>query len=632
MEKSSQKSKPVAVPNQSSVGKLPVATKLSWGVGGFGENIANSAILSLIYPIFNVALGFSTLAIGLAMSISRIVDAVVDPIVGNLTDNTRSRWGRRRPWMFVGSIMMAFFFCTVWFLPTWMPQLPKMVTVHVQNAAKAGEAAAAARKAESAPAREIAPKLRDSLSWYVVSVQDVTLTPETASGSFNLELRRVPKAATTFTVSPTTEAGKPAHVTVSPERLTFTPENWQTPQAVTVTMAAATSGDAAAEVATVVRILPSNDVLNSPALHKLGITSHSSLKMFVAFASICLLFYFSFTVFVIPFSGLGIELTDDYNERTNLQIYRLVASFCASLLVGYLYLWSQKAGAWLGGDEVLGARVVGIGIGLLVLISTMLPALFCRERFAFTEQKKEHLPLLKAIQLTAVNKSFRMLMGSVFSVFMGLFFSLPFMTYIGIYHCCSGDKMLAAKIGGVMTIVQTVGQFLAMPIISWANKRVDKKSILFTGLCISIVGYVSSWWLFTPAHPWLQIIPVVVAAWGLCSCWAVNGSFAADICDEDELHTGHRREGLYSAVFAFVYKSAIGVVALGSGALLAWVGVAGQETSLPAEILLKVRLAYLSIPVVFLSFAVLAMWFYPLTRDRVAEIQAQLKSRREKAV
>ncbi|MBI5919750.1 MAG: MFS transporter [Nitrosomonadales bacterium] len=605
-----------ASPPFTSVGKLPVSTKLAWGVGGFGENIANAAILSLVYPIFNVALGLSTLAIGLAMALSRIVDAVVDPIVGNLTDNTHSRWGRRRPWMFVGSILMALFFCAVWFLPTSMPQLPKMVAVHLLDAK-------AAQKATTEPAHDTAPKLYDSLSWYVVSAQDVTLTPDSATGSFQVELRHAPDSATSFSIVPADSAQASA-LTVSPAQLVFTPENWQTPQTVSVT-ALATSGEASHAL----RILPSADVLDSPALQQIGITSYSALQMFLAFASVCLLFYFSFTVFVIPFSGLGIELTDDYNERTNLQIYRLVASFCASLLVGYLYLWSQKAGAWLGGDEVLGARAVGIGIGLLVLISTMLPALFCRERFSSAERKKAPLPLLKAVQLTAVNKSFRMLMGSVFAVFMGLFFSLPFMTYIGIYYCCGGDKLLAAEIGGVMTIVQTVGQFLAMPLISWANQRVDKKTILFTGLAISIVGYASSWWLFTPENPWLQIIPVVVAAWGLCACWAVNGSFAADICDEDELNTGHRREGLYSAVFAFVYKSAIGIVALGSGALLAWAGVAGQETMLSDDTLLKVRLAYLCIPVVFLSLAVWAMWFYPLTRERVASIQAELKSRRD---
>ena len=599
-------------------GKLPVKTKLGWGVGGFGENIANSAILSLVFPIFNVALGFSTLAIGLAMAVSRIADAVIDPIIGNLTDNSRSRWGRRRPWMFVGSILMTLFFSAVWFLPSLVPQLPKLVTVHLQSHA-------VTQSAKSAAA------LNDSLSWYVVSSKDIRLGPDATDGSFSVALRQAPETAMAFTIEQVANGSIPLRLTVSPAQLTFTPENWQTAQSVRITTAE-TIAAGTTEITTSLRILPAVDVLDSPLLHRIGISSWSALWMFVAFALLCLFFYFSFSVFVIPYSGLGIELTDDYAERTNLQIYRLVASFCASLLVGYLYLWSQMAGAWLGGDEVLGVRLVGLGIGLLVLISTMLPALLCRERFADIEKKKHHLSLLKAISLTATNRSFRMLMGSVFSVFMGLFFALPFMTYIGIYHVCLGDKMLAAEIGGVMTIVQVTGQFLAMPLISWASERVDKKTILFTGLSISIIGYASSWWLFTPANPWLQIIPVVVAAWGLCACWAVNGSFAADICDEDELNTGHRREGVYSAVFALVYKTAIGIVALGSGVLLAWAGIVGQETMLGEEVLLKVRIAYLAIPVGFLSLAVLSMWFYPLTRERVAEIQLELRAQQKPEV
>jgi len=594
-------------------GTLPVKAKLAWGVGGFGENIANSAILSLVFPIFNVALGFSTLAIGLAMALSRIIDAVIDPMIGNLTDNTESRWGRRRPWMFVGSILMTLFFTAIWFLPTLMPQLPKLLSVHIQHSLPV-----------DSQHPEPAASLHDTLSWYAISTRDIRLSPTTNSGSFNISLTSAPASDVAFSIEQVGKADQP-FLHVEPAQLLFTPGNWQQPHTVTISAAAIAATDAAG-ITTSLRILPTADVLNMPLLHKFGITSYSSLNMFVAFALVCMLFYFSFSLFVIPYSGLGIELTDDYSERTNLQIYRLVASFCASLLVGYLYLWSQMAGAWLGGNEVLGVRLVGVCIGLLVLISTMLPALLCRERFAASEQKKEHLPLFKAIQLTASNKSFRMLMGSVFSVFMGLFFALPFMTYIGIYYVCQGDKIFAAEIGGVMTIIQVSGQFLAMPLIAWAGKRVDKKTILFTGLSISITGYASSWWLFTPAHPWLQIIPVVVAAWGLCACWAVNGSFAADICDEDELNTGHRREGVYSAVFALVYKTAIGIVALGSGILLAWAGVVGQETMLPAETLLKVRLAYLAIPVVFLSLAIVSMWFYPLTRTRVAEIQSKLRT------
>lgn len=484
---------PAAAPH-----KLGFGQKLAWGIGGFPENLANSAILSLVYPIFNVAMGFSTVAIGLALSASRITDALNDPLVGNWTDNTRTRWGRRRPWMFAGAILMALFFALLWQLPAWLPPL----------------------------------------------------------------------------------------------------------------------GGAAPEAA-----------LASPLLAKIGLHTRPDLWMFGALFAVGVLFYFSFTMFVIPYSGLGIELAEDYTDRTSLQTYRLVPSFVASLLVGWLYFWSQKAGGWLGGNEVAGVRLVGALVAVAILLTALVPALFCRERFA-GERPQEPIRLFAAVRLTMTHRPFLMLMGSVFAVFVGLFFTFPLMTYIGIYHCCDGDKLLAAKIGGVLTIVQTVGQFLAMPLIAWLNRFLDKKAILFGGLGLAIAGYVSSWWLFTPAHPWWQIIPVVISAWGLCSCWVVNGSFAADICDDDELRSGRRREGLYSAVFAFVYKTAIGLVAIASGALLAGVGVKGQETSLPVEALTRVRLAYLAIPAVFLTLAIASMACYPLTRRRVQEIQRELRARR----
>jgi Na+/melibiose symporter-like transporter len=600
--------------------RLSFFKKFSWGVGGFGENIANSAILSLIYPIFNVALGLSPMAIGLGMSISRISDALIDPLIGNFTDQTWTRWGRRRPWMLGGAVLMALFFIMIWFLPAVVPQLPKMVTVHC------GGQPSASSPDPARPAQDLkkVAGLKDNRSWFATDRRDLNLNPSQPSDAFQVMLRRAPEGSVAFVVR-SCEPNSP--VQVSPATLYFTQENWRTPQTVTVQTPVSNMHAGTAPTFTL-KILPESDVLYSPFWQRVGIDSVSALKLFGSFAFICLLFYFSFSLFVIPYSGLGIELTDDYQERTDLQIFRLVASFCASLLVGYLYLWSQQIGGWLGSDEVVGARWVGMGIGGLILISTLIPAIFCRERVVQPRKVKSHLSLFKSVRLAASNTSFRMLMGSVFSVFIGLYFSLPFMAYIGIYHNCGGDKMLAAKIGSVSTVIQAVGQFAAMFLISWAGRHVDKKTILFTGLAICMTGYLSSWWLFTPKNPWLQIIPVVVSAWGLCACWAVNGSFAADICDEDELKTGYRREGLYSAVFAFVYKSAIGLVALGSGVLLAFVGIRGQETTLSAETLEAVRLAYLGIPVFFLSAAIISMLFYPLSRSRVEQIQAKLRERR----
>lgn len=102
---------------------LSVSRKLAWGIGGFAENLANNALLSLAYPIFGVGMGLSPFYIGLALSASRIIDAVTDPIMGNITDNTKSRWGRRRPWIFIGAILMSLIFAAIWFTPRLENQL-----------------------------------------------------------------------------------------------------------------------------------------------------------------------------------------------------------------------------------------------------------------------------------------------------------------------------------------------------------------------------------------------------------------------------------------------------------------------------------------------------------------------------
>jgi Na+/melibiose symporter-like transporter len=172
------------------------------------------------------------------------------------------------------------------------------------------------------------------------------------------------------------------------------------------------------------------------------------------------------------------------------------------------------------------------------------------------------------------------------------------------------------------------GQLIAMPFIAWVAKFVDKKTVLFTGLTVAIFGYVSSWWFFTPDYPWLQMVPLVVSSVGLTVCWVVNGSFVADICDFDEMKTGCRREGMYSAVFGFIYKNAIGIVALLSSTMLIWAGIDEQTQTVAAESLTRIRLAYLIIPSICLAISISLMVKYPLTRNRVEEIQEELKKRR----
>jgi len=462
---------------QKTDDKVPVSQKIAWGMGGLPENLANNAILVMVYPIYQVALGLNPMWIGVALSISRVLDAITDPMMGNITDNTRSRWGRRRPWIFIGAILMSVFFALMWLIPT----------------------------------------------------------------------------------------------------------------------------------------------------------GFGEISLFVYFATMAVLFYIGFTIFIVPFGALGFELVLDYNERTKLQVYRLIPAYLGGLMLPWLYKLSLldcfKHETLK--TEVNGVRYVGLGAAIIILVCSLVPSLFTKERYASMIQEK--IKTWDAIKFTFSDKPYLMILIYTFMVFLGIFFVNPLMTYINIFYICGGDKGTAAYIGGWAGTFCAVGQMIALPIIGKIAGFVDKKVVIFTGLSIAAIGYASSWFLFDPEHPWLQLIPPLVANFGLCGCWIIGGSIVADICDYDELKTGKRREGMYSAVSGFVYKCTLSFVALLSSSILVWAGIKGDLQSLSMDIINKLRVMYLIIPAVAFILGILAMWKYPLTKAKVIEVQKQLEERRGRA-
>ncbi len=94
--------------------KLTLRTKLGYGVCDLGGNLFFTVGSFIVMKYLTDVVGLSPWLSGLALSAGRVFDAFSDPIVGSLSDRTVTRFGRRRPYMFVGAILlfatMAFFF------------------------------------------------------------------------------------------------------------------------------------------------------------------------------------------------------------------------------------------------------------------------------------------------------------------------------------------------------------------------------------------------------------------------------------------------------------------------------------------------------------------------------------------
>ena len=97
--------------------RILLQQKLAYAIGMLVNNLQAAALPAMVV-ILNLGLGMDPLLVGLLGGIPRIFDAVSDPMLGYISDNTRTRWGRRRPFILVGALTAGLIFALMWQLPS----------------------------------------------------------------------------------------------------------------------------------------------------------------------------------------------------------------------------------------------------------------------------------------------------------------------------------------------------------------------------------------------------------------------------------------------------------------------------------------------------------------------------------
>ncbi|MDQ8197052.1 MFS transporter [Pelagicoccus enzymogenes] len=96
--------------------RIPFPRKLAYGAGALANNLLGAAI-GMMSIVLVTGLKLNPAVVGLLMAIPRLTDALTDPMMGYVSDHTRSRWGRRRPYIFVGALVAGVVFAFLWQLP-----------------------------------------------------------------------------------------------------------------------------------------------------------------------------------------------------------------------------------------------------------------------------------------------------------------------------------------------------------------------------------------------------------------------------------------------------------------------------------------------------------------------------------
>lgn len=96
-----------------SSGKVPFGDKVAFGIGMLANQMF-PAVLGIFMVVLVQDLGFPGWMWGVLFFLPRVFDSITDPIMGFISDNTKSRWGRRRQYVFLGAIIMGISFVIMW--------------------------------------------------------------------------------------------------------------------------------------------------------------------------------------------------------------------------------------------------------------------------------------------------------------------------------------------------------------------------------------------------------------------------------------------------------------------------------------------------------------------------------------
>lgn len=458
--------------------KLSFLTKVSYSCGAVSEVLLGNIIIALALQIYNVGLGVNVMLVSLAITIPRIWDAFSDPIVANISDNYHSKFGRRKPFIFIGIIFAGLFCVLMW----WPP---------------------------------------------------------------------------------------------------------------------------------------------------LGITR---TMMFVYFLVFSLLYFTAYTVFGIPYHALGAELTSDYKERVKLMTYKTAFMGAGGLL---FLPWLYKLCLYFGKNapeginaEVIGVRTVAIIASAIFILFAIFPVLFCKERFA--ESNKEKIAIFTAMKYSVKNKYFLFVCLLTVSAVIGTYIVQPLGFYINLAFITDGDKNLTSTIMGWYSTTYSAVSLAAVPLIGILATRWEKKVVLMLGLLLTMTGALLSWFVFNPKYPYLQVVHAAIAAPGMACLWQLTAVMIADVCDVDELETGLRREAMYTAMFGWFMKLAYSLTPTAAAFIVSWSAFNAEESIQLPQTILKLRLCFALIPVIFLIVAIYLTSRYSLSHKKMDEIQAQLIEARKK--
>lgn len=340
-----------------------------------------------------------------------------------------------------------------------------------------------------------------------------------------------------------------------------------------------------------------------------------------------LLFYTCFTVYSVPLYSLTYEMTPDYEERTRVAAFG--GFFGKAGEIGYQWIFPLTQLA-IFSSALTGVRTVGWAVGLLIMAGVgVIPGLFVKERYFQRAAAQAKVKFWPALRASLRNRAFMVLIGlTICQIVAGMLASnLDF--YLLVYSMSGGDVGQGAIWKGVLSTAYAVVGIVMIYPVNWLANRFGKARTLGFTFVLVLVGAVVKWFVFTPGNPWKILLDPVFCGPVWVAINILSLSMLADVCDDDELRHGLRREGTFGSIFTWVQKLGYSGAFFGAMLSLKWTGFdAALGGAQSPDTILGMRLT-LAVPTAIWAITALALLAaYPLTRQRMYAIREELERRR----
>jgi Na+/melibiose symporter-like transporter len=325
--------------------------------------------------------------------------------------------------------------------------------------------------------------------------------------------------------------------------------------------------------------------------------------------------YVGWTLTTVSHTAWALELSPDYDQRTDITGWLQVAAMLGMMSVALTPALMEQFGSPTHADKVA-------AVGWMLIILLPVAVFIClRSLPEPTSPPPAHIGFRRALAIVAGNWALLRLLAAnaaitaAYAVVQSLF--VFFVTYTLLLGDRTGFTLFFLMIGGMVFIPVWV------KLAQHFTKHATMQLAVLYGMVVPALMF-----FLPPGQLWLTALVFLFVGAITSAHEMLPRTMMADVCDHDQAASGSERMGLYYALLQLSSKLAAGLMASGIYMALSWIGFdpdAGAENS--QAMIDNVRYLIVFTPIGAYLLVLLLMWKYPIDRKRQKELRRIIDER-----